>query len=399
MAINADGSLKLPIDINRILMVTHFICCLVGLPLNVLVGAAIVSLRRLRCKPRNIFILGIFNSNFLSLSTAVIEMVYYLSPSEDTCSFYVSVVGLPYVIFFLNLFLALIDRYLIITRSLWHRDNVTVRGVFIVQVSLTAVLCFALKAVYIFQVVPLRCEIQLIHGKIVGSTLLILFLSCLIAQFVVYQKTRDMFKCIPVNTSGGGGGTSHRSVSLSTIRIASTRGCHQQHQALDSSRSGSGGGCIVNWESSSSLTPMEIEATKTLMAGVISLLVITAPLIIFMFPFLVCSSSSMQSKTVCVNINWLAPYFKELPLVHAVVQPILYIYWSDEFSSVIRSRVERWMTVSSNRCRPVGHPDLVASTVPRIRNILTPRLDESLDAPVVNDYRNQLTRQFAETSL
>jgi len=375
-------------------MVTHFICCLVGLPLNVLVGAAIVSLRRLRCKPRNIFILGIFNSNFLSLSTAVIEMVYYLSPSEDTCSFYVSVVGLPYVIFFLNLFLALIDRYLIITRSLWHRDNVTVRGVFIVQVSLTAVLCFALKAVYIFKVVPLRCEIQLIHGKILGSTLLILFLSCLVAQFVVYNKTRDIFKGISVNASGSGVGTSHRSVSLSTIRIASPRGCQQQ-QALDSSRSGSGGGCIVNWESSSSLTPMEIEATKTLMAGVISLLVITAPLIIYMFPFLICSSSSMQSKTVCVNINWLAPYFKELPLVHAVVQPILYIYWSDEFSSVIRSRVERWMTVSSNRCRP----DLVPSTVPRIRNMLTPRLDESLDAPVVNDYSNRLTRQFAETSL
>jgi len=308
-------------------------------------------------------------------------MVYYLSPSEETCRFYVTVVGLPYVIFFLNLLLALIDRYLVITRSLWHRDNVTIRGVFIVQISLTMALCFALKAVYIFEVVPLRCEIQLIHGKIVGLTLLILFISCLVAQFVVYQKTRDVFKGLPMNTSSG---TSQRSVSLSTIRNAFPRGVHhnhqQQQQPLDSSRSGSDGGCIVNWESSSSLTPMEIEATKTLMAGVISLLVITAPLIIFMFPFLVCSSSSMQTTLVCRNINWLAPYFKEFPLIHSVVQPILYIYWSDEFSAAIRSRMERWMTFSSNRFRPVSRPVLVASTVPKIRI-------------------TQPTRQFVETSI
>jgi hypothetical protein len=136
---------------------------------------------------------------------------------------------------------------------------------------------------------------------------------------------------------------------------------------------------------------MEIEATKTLMAGVISLLVITAPLIIFMFPFLVCSSASRQTTLVCKNINWLAPYFKEFPLIHSVVQPILYIYWSDEFSAAIRSRMERWMTFSSNRFRPVSRPVLVASTVPKIR--VTPRLGNALSTGY------QPTRQFAETSI
>ena len=62
-------------------------------------------------------------------------MAYYLSLNDGICVFYVSVVGLPYSVFFLNIFLPLIDRYVAITRPLWYRDNVTIRGVLIAGYS------------------------------------------------------------------------------------------------------------------------------------------------------------------------------------------------------------------------------------------------------------------------
>ena len=399
MALKADGSLKLPIDINGILFVTHLVCCLIGLPLNIIIAMVIVKMRRLRCKPRNIFMLGIFNSNFLSLTTAAIEMAYFLSPNDDICIFYVSVVGLPYCIFFLNLLLALIDRYVAITRPLWYRDNVTVRGVLIVQLSLTALLSMGLKSVYIFQIVPLGCEIQLIHGKIVGLTLVTLFLSCVALQIAVYLKTRQLFKGLPVTTQIT---EQLRTVSLSTRRNAATRGVahHQQGSACHSLSTDMG--CTVSWDSSSSLTPMEIEATKTLLAGVVSLLAITGPLIIYAFPMLTCSSSSMQNVPFCVSITWLAPYFKELPVIHAVCQPILYLYRSDEFYSAISSRIDRIPVLSAtiNRFRPNPHP--VFSHHPPPVAIV----NQQLAAPIVNGIQNENHqqlhepfRQFLETSL
>ena len=76
-------SRKSPIHLNPILMVTHLICCIIGIPVNSLIAFIIVYLRRLRKKPRNVFLFGLVLSNLSSFVPVLSEFAYFHFPSED----------------------------------------------------------------------------------------------------------------------------------------------------------------------------------------------------------------------------------------------------------------------------------------------------------------------------
>jgi hypothetical protein len=59
IVLNENGDIFDPVQIDSILMMGNFVCCLVGIPLNL--SVAVIRLRRLHRKPRNIFLLGIMH--------------------------------------------------------------------------------------------------------------------------------------------------------------------------------------------------------------------------------------------------------------------------------------------------------------------------------------------------
>ncbi len=79
-----------------------------------------------------------------------------------------------------------------------------------------------------------------------------------------------------------------------------------------------------------------MEATHLVICGVLSLCIVTGPFLIFTSSMLICR---LISGGACSSVVWLAPYFKELPLIHSVFHPAIYLYKSEEFRSALKSRI------------------------------------------------------------
>lgn len=67
---------------------------------------------------------------------------------------------------------------------------------------------------------------------------------------------------------------------------------------------------------------MEMEATRTLVIGVTSLVVTACSPTIFVSSFLACR---LMSQSDCSHFNWLAPYMVELGLVNIVCSPLIFL--------------------------------------------------------------------------
>jgi dopamine receptor D1 len=125
---NANDEVYHPIIQNNFLMVIKFICCLIGIPLNVSIAVTIIRRRNLRTKPRNIFLLGIILSYLSFFIPPAIELIYWGPyPIDSVCQSYVAVVALPHGLLLSNMLLALADRYMAINHPLFHREKITVR--------------------------------------------------------------------------------------------------------------------------------------------------------------------------------------------------------------------------------------------------------------------------------
>jgi hypothetical protein len=100
---------EFPFDLDTFLIVSKFISCCVGIPLNLLVVVAITRNRQLRNQPRTIFLLAITFSYLIFFVSVMIELIYWkLSPIESAvCQANVAVIGL---LLLLNMSLALADR-------------------------------------------------------------------------------------------------------------------------------------------------------------------------------------------------------------------------------------------------------------------------------------------------
>ena len=140
------------------------ISCLVGLPANLIIVFRIILKERLYSKPRNILLLNITLCNIHTLIIDLIEMVHYLRPSEETCLAYISLIGLSYDLFFFNVFLSLLDRYVAISHPMWHRQKVTVSQVIVWTLGLNVSLVLAIKWIFIRGTVPFICANQLSHA-------------------------------------------------------------------------------------------------------------------------------------------------------------------------------------------------------------------------------------------
>ena len=186
-----NGQVVSPMFLDIYIVTFLFFCCLVGVPLNLYIAITLIINPHLNDKPRNILQLSLVLCNIFTLVVVVVELVYYYFPSEEVCLVYVSIVDLPYLAFFLNLLLTLIDRHVAITRPLLHRDKVTVRGVIFWLIILNIALALAVNWVHIGGA-PLRCEIQLQHSTTLALTLLILFVCCITLRVIDYVKTKQL---------------------------------------------------------------------------------------------------------------------------------------------------------------------------------------------------------------
>jgi hypothetical protein len=156
-----NGTVQNPIHLNPIILVWNFVACFAGIPLNLMIVVFILSLRRLRRKSRNVFSLGLILSNLSTFVPVITEFTYFHFPEDEICLAYVAVVGLPCVLFMANALMSLCDRYAAICRPLWHRRRVTVPFAVCAQLFGSLLIAILYKGLYVFQAIPLRCEIKI----------------------------------------------------------------------------------------------------------------------------------------------------------------------------------------------------------------------------------------------
>jgi hypothetical protein len=331
-----------PVEIDFILTVAHFLCCSIGIPLNVSIVVTIVRLRRLYRKPRNIFLLGIIFSNLSFFVPAIIKLIYWgLYPIEFVCQIYVALVGVPQGLLSLNMLLALIDRYLAISHPLYHREKMTVRlACGLVPLS-SSLVVFLLKFVYILGVGTLRCEVWLFHTKIVLIILTVVFASCIALNVIVYRRTRNHLsesQCFASLTNDAD--NSHQIQTVETINLGNVTERNESRATAVVQNDGTYP--IIRpmsiHVSRQKLCQMEMEAAHTLVVGVTSVIITSLPPTIFVSIFLVCR---FVSQSECSHLNWLAPYMIELGLIKIVTSPLIFIVRSKELRTALTCRLNQ----------------------------------------------------------
>ena len=326
-----NGTIKPPIDQNAISMTVKLIFSIVGMLMNMFVACVIIFNKRLRTKPRNIFLLGLVLSNISICGPVSIEFSYFISPSDELCPLYVAIVGLPYVLFLTNLLLALVDRYAAIVHPLWYTKNATVRLAVLSQLIASLFISIIYKFAYIAQFIPLHCEIQVIQVKINTFTFLILFSSCVVAQIIVYRRTKKIlrFKKRKRETATESGVATN--IPIITFNLVA--------QQIINPTDYLGESASPSEFSDSSINRLEMKATKALIVSVTSLSIVTGPILLFNSVMFVCRLY-FENHT-CISISWLALFLRGFIVLHVVIHPVFYLLRSTELSSTVKKWFER----------------------------------------------------------
>lgn len=332
-----DGQMKSPIDRDLVLIIFKLLCSIIGIPLNGLMAVAVLRLRRLHSKPRNIFLMGITVSNLLAFVPPILEIIYYFLPNELLCLAFVFTNRLPDVYLLLNIFLSLMDRYVAIRYPLWHRKKVTVLHVFVGLVFSFTLITVISKFFYIFRLVPLRCQINRVAYRTVILVCLFLFILCVASRVIVYLQTRKLLRD---QRSSNFPIRSHPPEEIMEMVALSINNDAADISARPAVEFSAALPTVIDLGvrvDQRMLHKMELDATKTLVAGVTSLFVLCCPAFILYLSLAICRLSSAEFSCSS-KFSWMFSYLKQLGLIHAIYHPIMYMAWNQEFTSVFKRK-------------------------------------------------------------
>ena len=335
------GLVTFPIELDLFKSICHIVLVSIGVPLNLFIAIVISTFKRLRKKPRNVIWLGVVVCNLLTLLTVLIELLAYHTQNNILCLCYVSIMGVGYTCLLYNLLLALADRYAAIVHPLWHREKVTVQRVIIAQSVGFLILVFIIKFPFIWRLVPLRCGICLLHGMMVAATDLTLFALCIFAEIVLYHKNRQYFNDdgISVSFTPRQRRNSDKESDKSDETSPNNRIKIVMTNVTDMATNGSPT-VLRRHNHIGRNRRMEMEATRSLLAGVLSLILFTFP--ILLLAFLDWGCRMIYGNGQCSSSIGVATFYvREFILVHLVYNSVVYIARSQEFSSTIRDKIGR----------------------------------------------------------
>jgi dopamine receptor D1 len=283
------------------------ICNLIGMAINICVAATIIRRRRARCQPRNIFLLGILFCYLLLFTPDLIEVIQQgLNSFESVCHLHFAIAGVPQVLLLLNMFLALTDRYLAINYPDWYQEKMTVRLACTIIVIGAIVILFFLKIDYILRLGTLRCDKWLVHANVIGTIVILLFVSCTVLNAVVYLEVK-----IPQFDTTSPSDISFNGDSVGWIELAPVER-DESHRPVD-----------VN---ANLLSPVEMEATRTLISAVTYFL--SYQTVVIVSAFWACRF--VFGELECANFKWMGLCVKELTLIPAFYGPLIFLMKNQE---------------------------------------------------------------------
>ncbi|XP_057375326.1 5-hydroxytryptamine receptor 2B-like [Daphnia carinata] len=358
-----NGEVQKPISLDMFLIIIKIVSAFIGIPFNTFIVLIIIRLRRLHSKPRNIFLLAMIVSNLLLYFPSLIELIYWFLPLENVCRSYVAVIGLPNAILLWTIFLALADRYVAIKHPLKHKEKVTVRRAIVFLLISIIVLAFIMKFIFIVGLVPIACEIWFVHSKVIGATVFVLFTLCIVTHVIVYRQTKILLqesRTVKAKAGSKSKGVTQaernemfnepvdqqivtRDIALIDPEIggiqveANPVTAESQARAIATTDLHHSNTSMIIHVNIRALSQMEMEATRTLIAGVTSLFVMASPPLFFFLSVFLCR---LTGRPECASIIWLAPYFREVSSVWAVYNPLLWLFRNGELWLILKSKID-----------------------------------------------------------
>jgi hypothetical protein len=330
-------------NINTFLVTTKLFCCSLGIPLNLRIVKTIIRLLRLGYKSRHIFLLSVFVSYLLTFVHPLVELTYCailpLECWEFVCVVLVVISGLPHALLLLNMCLALTDRFLAIKFPLMHQNKMTSRFAKSTMIVCNISLVFHLKFVYIMGLAPLRCEVWLVHITVVELTILILFVSYIILSVVVYRQTESRLNESQTNGDGASETSRTPGGAFDQEMVVIVGGIVTESRQLTTFGSEFLDARPLRNRSANIVRPAEpipvdrdLEASRSLIMGVIPLVLTVCPLLILLLAFLFCQ---LIGQFDCSIFTWLVTYFKELSLIQAVYNPLIFLWKNEELRKAL----------------------------------------------------------------
>ena len=167
-------------------------------------------------KPIDFFLLSRILSALFTLIVTFAEIIYDValpSAKDGLCRFHVALLGLPHLIFLLNLLLSLVDCYQ--TRE----NKVTISPFSILALNLLVAL--VVNWIYVSGWAPLTCAYHKIHLATLVTVLFVLFIPCAVLIVILQMKNKDKRRRQRLSDS--------KTVAVS--RLFSTR--RPTHQVID----------------------------------------------------------------------------------------------------------------------------------------------------------------------
>ena len=321
---NEDGSIFNPLASNDIsVLVFNCFCLAVGL----VASGRVIQKLIVTCnnrgdgwKPRHVLLMGNIVSCILTLFVhCLIPSVYYVWPDEDLCRVFMALFRMPYLLFLFNLSMAVIDRYVAVTRSVWHRTKLTINQCIIWLSFLNVLLAMATKWTFISQLMPVQCALQYLHGLTLVVAILIHFVICtvfLVAVFVITwrQLPRSAILVVP-----------HSPARQSTALVVE----QVEDQITTKIDKKSSSNTISVHTSSAHLRRMELQVTKHFLITIIPLFVIVIPFLLLTLASLVCHYFNLQVDLVATRNFY---YISLLPTIHVVIYPLANLFLNCEIS-------------------------------------------------------------------
>jgi hypothetical protein len=302
---------EFPFDLNTFLIVSKFISCSIGIPLNLSVVVAITGSRQLRNQPRNIFLLAITFSYLIFFVPAIVELIHWESvPIKSVCQANVAVIGLTHALLLLNMSLALMDRYVAINHPVWYREKMTASLACAIVTFGSALIALLIKFVYVLKPSSTLCQMWNVHTITLMTVLFLLISICTVLNWIVYRQTLKIQEHIAAAAAA-------EVENIEWVELDDFANKSRGSVALDDLSSNIRSmpihyvpDIINSLDHHHLMSETEIKATRTLIVGVTSFVVTAYVSVGFVSSFFACRIT--MGELQCGNLTWIPAFYGSL---------------------------------------------------------------------------------------
>ena len=328
-------------DLNEMSMLSavgHCFLSSIGLPFNTFILYGILAIEEINNRTRYVLFSGMIIGNMSIFIGLLNQVTFFIYRHQIYSNLYQFINGLPYLIFFANYLLVLIDYYIEITRPVWHLSKCTVSNVIPCQIGFTLLVCLIAKFFYFIGCCLLTVEETEMMGLI---TLILLILSCVTLKIALFIRIITLNNKRQCEEEAEQQEEQIEMDTFVTYSATSTAAIIEVAAVLPPAAAAAG----PVYDCDAERAVMEKEAMYALMLSLLpSLLIVYIPrTLIFVYSTLICPQmcdNRQEAEMQCYAIEK-NPFIAGYTALHGIMQPMCFVWLCDQFRTAWQNQLIR----------------------------------------------------------